>query len=224
MEYPYNLLNDIGTNVEHLPDDFYPTLHYLLQTVADKRDARIVLLRYRDGLSFEDIGKEFDLSRQRTNVIVAETLTLLSSKENKEIIANGLKAYMEIALNERINQLGSLLEEDERERIAKEAYSKGYENGKKDAVAGQSMNKTDLAPVRAITVTSLPFSVRSFNCFARNNIKTLGDVIDLGDNLKDIRGFGKVCFTEIINMLMQYDVDVKSIYPRSIMKFEIKLH
>ena len=223
MEYPHNLLNDIGIDVEQLPPDFYPTLHYILQTIADKRDARIILLRYRDGRSFEDIGEEFGLSRQRVSVITADLVRELSTVENKEKLKYGMTAYMEHAVNSRIEQLGSLLMETEKKEIIKEAYARGYENGKKDAMTGRADNRADLESVRAIPVNSLPFSVRSFNCFVRNNINYLGDVIDMGDTLKDIQWFGKTCFKEVIDTLKKYDVDVKAIYPRTIMKFEVEV-
>ena len=223
MDYPKNLLNDLNIEVENLPEDFYPTLHYILQASTDKRASRIFLMRYRDGKTFEDIGSEFEISRQRANVIVQDVLQTLSSQENRDMLTYGMKGYMEYALQNRINSRGSLLESNERDTLVKNAYERGYENGKRDALTGREDNKADLASVRKIRVASLPFSVRSSNCFMKNDIFTLGDIIDRGDTLKDMTSFGKVSFKEVVNTLLKYDVDVKSIFPRTLMEFEIEL-
>lgn len=222
MNYPHNLLNDIGIELETLPNDFYPTLHYILQTIADKRDARIILMRYRDGKSYEEIGNEYSLSRQRVNVIIDGLIRKMQTQENRDKLIYGMKEYMEVVLQSRVNQLGSMLAKSEREELIKNAYDRGYQNGIKDSKTGRADNKADLDSVRALPVNRLPFSVRSFNCFSRNEISTLGDIIDKGDKLTSIKGFGITCFKEVVNILSTYNVDVKSVYPRTLIKFDME--
>ena len=109
MNYPHNLLNDIGIELETLPNDFYPTLHYILQTIADKRDARIILMRYRDGKSYEEIGNEYSLSRQRVNVIIDGLIRKMQTQENRDKLIYGMKEYMEVVLQSRVNHSNAVI-------------------------------------------------------------------------------------------------------------------
>ncbi len=221
--YPYNLLEDIGAEVEELAEDFPQTLLYVLQSVTDKRNSKVLLMRYRDGKTFEEIGEEFGITRQRANVIVSQVIEDLKRDSNKRMIERGIKNYMEETIRMRIDELSPILAIDERKRLTKEAYEKGYENGQKDALTGRTDNKADMEAVRKIRVKTLTFSVRAINSFERNSIETLGDIIDKGDTLKDMRGFGKISFQEVVKFLEQYSVDTKSIYPRTYLKFDMPI-
>ena len=218
--YPFTMLQDIGIDITTLPDDFYPTLNYVLSCVADERGQNIICTRYKSPMySLDDIGQMYGITRQRVDSIVKAIREKLSKAQYKEMLTYGLTAYMELNLANRIDQFADMVTDDERNAIEKEAYARGYENGKRDALSGRDDNKADLSVVREIAVDSLPFSVRATNCFRKKNIKTLGDIIDLGDKIMDIRNFGKTTLSEIIEALKKYDVNVHSVFPRSIEKY-----
>lgn len=217
--YPFNMLHDIGVDIETLPDDFYPTLNYVLDCVTDERGKYIFDNRYKTPITLDALGQMYGVTRQRIDSILDKIRESLSMEQNKLMLTYGLKAYMELSLTNRLESVGAMVTEDERKTIEKEAYARGYENGKRDALSGRSDNKADLAVVREITVDSLPFGVRATNCFRKNNIKTIGDIIDLGDKIMDMRNFGKTTLSEIIEILKKYDVDVYSVFPRSIEKY-----
>ena len=222
MDYPKNLLNEVGVNVDtQSVEDFVPTLHYVLENKLGKRGAQIIIMRFRDNKTLEEIGAKFDLTRQRVNVIVADSIAELRSADAIGMLTYGIKGYMEKMLNDRIEEMTPFLAEEERETAVKEAYNRGYENGLKDAVNGESLNKADLTVVRNVKVKVLPFSVRSINCFANNNIETLGDIIDKGDKLKDMLHFGRTSFMEVMGILESYNVDVRALFPRSFLKFKL---
>jgi len=59
-------------------------------------------------------------------------------------------------------------------------------------------------------VKDMDFSVRTFNCLRKENIETLGQLIQYTEEqLLDIRNFGKKSLTEVIDKLDQYGLKLK---------------
>ena len=76
--YPDNLLYDIfGGEWEFpRPADFDGSLEYVLHTLTE-RERRVLDFRYKDGLTFEEIGKRFCVTRERARQIHAKSLRKL---------------------------------------------------------------------------------------------------------------------------------------------------
>ena len=221
MEFPYNLLNDIGLQIEELPKDFYPTYHYITDVAITEREKEILELRYSTGASLEYIGQRVDLSKQRISIILTSVLNKISKQPYRDMFTYGIEEFTQHSFDNRIAEIKDDLKEEARVELAMEEYDKGYKKGREDALVGKEENKTNMDAVRSIRTATLPMSVRLSNCFARNNIFTLGDVIDLADDIQNIQNFGKNCFWEVLRFLRKYNVDVVSIFPRTIMKYGV---
>ena len=78
LPYPGNLLYDIfGCEWEFpRPGDFDGSLEYVLHTLTE-RERRVLDFRYKDGLTFEEIGKRFCVTRERIRQIHAKSLRKL---------------------------------------------------------------------------------------------------------------------------------------------------
>lgn len=60
-------------------------------------------------------------------------------------------------------------------------------------------------------IEDVEFSVRTFNCLKKENIHTLGDLIQRTEqDLLNIRNFGKRSLEEVLAKLAQYDLQLKS--------------
>ena len=78
LPYPDNLLYDIfcGEWEFPRPGDFDGSLEYVLRTLTE-RERRVLDFRYKDGLTFEEIGKRFCVTRERIRQIHAKSLRKL---------------------------------------------------------------------------------------------------------------------------------------------------
>ena len=78
LPYPDNLLYDIfcGEWEFPRPGDFDGSLEYVLHTLTE-RERRVLDFRYKDGLTFEEIGKRFCVTRERIRQIHAKSLRKL---------------------------------------------------------------------------------------------------------------------------------------------------
>ena len=78
LSYPDNLLYDIfGGEWEFpRPGDFDGSLEYVLHSLTE-RERRVLDFRYKDGLTFEEIGKRECVTRERIRQIHAKSLRKL---------------------------------------------------------------------------------------------------------------------------------------------------
>ena len=78
LPYPDNLLYDIfgGECAFPRPGDFDGSLEYVLHSLTE-RERRVLDFRYTDGLTFEEIGKRFCVTRERIRQIHANALRKL---------------------------------------------------------------------------------------------------------------------------------------------------
>lgn len=60
-------------------------------------------------------------------------------------------------------------------------------------------------------IEDVEFSVRTFNCLKKENINTLGELIQRNENeLLNIRNFGRRSLEEVLERLQQYDLGLRS--------------
>ena len=78
LPYPDNLLYDIfGGEWEFpRPGDFDGSLEYVLHSLTE-RERRVLDFRYKDGLTYEEIGKRFCVTRERIRQIHAKSFRKL---------------------------------------------------------------------------------------------------------------------------------------------------
>ena len=217
--FPYNLFDDLGAKPPtEQPEDFLATLMYILRCVATPRDSRAILLRYKEGKTYDEIGETFDITKQRAHSMIQDILEKFND-QYIDMLTKGIKKYYEDLLEERLSALAPVISESEREFIELTAYEEGYTKGYADGLIGR---KTSSAPtLDNIDLSTLQLSVRTFNALTKNGIKTLGDVKNCGDGLISLETFGKACFAEIADTLKTYGVEIEANFPACVKKWGI---
>ena len=120
--YPDNLLYDIfGGEWEFpRPSDFDGSLEYVLHSLAE-RERRVLDFRYKDGLTFEEIGKRFCVTRERIRQIHAKALRKLRHPGRLNYLKYGVSGVIDRKTeNAREAALASLPKPDKPEDITLE--------------------------------------------------------------------------------------------------------
>ena len=85
--------------LEEIPEDSAETVKFVLteKEYRNERIKKIMLLRYVDGKSLEEVGAAVHLSKQRIQVIVMDEITRIKrcDKKTRMIIKYGLSRYKE---------------------------------------------------------------------------------------------------------------------------------
>ena len=95
LPYPDNLLYDIfGGEWEYpRPADFDGSLEYVLHSLTE-RERRVLDFRYKDGLTFEEIGKRECVTRERARQIHAKALRKLRRPERLIYLKYGVSGVI----------------------------------------------------------------------------------------------------------------------------------
>ena len=95
LTYPDNLLYDIfGGEWEYpRPADFDGSLEYVLHSLTE-RERRVLDFRYKEGLTFEEIGKRFCVTRERIRQIHAKSLRKLRHPERLNYLKYGVSGVV----------------------------------------------------------------------------------------------------------------------------------
>ena len=95
--YPDNLLYDIfGGEWEFpRPGDFDGSLEYVLHSLTE-RERRVLDFRYKDGLTFEEIGKRECVTRERIRQIHAKSFRKLRHPERLNYLKYGVSGVISL--------------------------------------------------------------------------------------------------------------------------------
>lgn len=219
-DYPINLLDSIASakktrNEEAywdypLPPDLLPSVEYAVALLSEKEE-RIVHMRYRYGMGYDEIGKEFNVTRERIRQIIAKAIRKLSHPSRLCWLINGVQGEIanrvakakENAVSNKLNAVVS--------DITKIMQSL-------DDITGNEVFKNAASeykiygynPLIETSISELDLSVRSFNCLTRQNVKTLRDLTGLTlDELTQIRNLGKHSYEEIVEKVHQMGLHFK---------------
>lgn len=122
LTYPDNLLYDIfGGEWEFpRPGDFDGSLEYVLHTLTE-RERCVLDFRYKDGLTFEEIGKRFCVTRERIRQIHAKSFRKLRHPGRLNYLKYGVSGVIARQTeNAREAALASLPKPDKPEDITLE--------------------------------------------------------------------------------------------------------
>lgn len=206
--FPKNLFYDLGVEPPVVtPQDFYPSFMYVLHRVAEQRAVDAVVARYCGGMTYDDIGTLLEVSKQRVQEVIRNTLDKLKGKYT-DILLHGVEGYMYIAMVNRADSLAESVIEEKLKQI----------NAQAEAI--QTAGVDTSSPLDAVALSSLPISVRLYNALTRNRVRYLGTAVKLGDGIMDFKNFGKACFWEFAELLKNYGVDVMSTFPLAVKKYE----
>jgi RNA polymerase sigma factor (sigma-70 family) len=184
--YPINLLKDINVNeysevkidYARLSEDQVKGLEYVLGQMR-KREAEMVLLRYRDEKTFQVIAEIYSRSDSRISQIIQKVLRKLRNPARMIYIVEGYDAYC-----------NRMKREHEKFKII---YSEDSEERRRE-ILQQS-------------IENLQLTVRSYNVLKRSGIYTLADLVERSkdlDTFARIRNFGKASKVEIVSKMLHF--------------------
>ena len=201
-EYPQNLLDAIACEwEEQLPDDFSQTLAYVLAGLTEREQA-IIEMRFKRGFTYEQAGREFNVTRERIRQIETKALRKLRCPSRLYLIKRGVRRWVADAREEGRRETIS-----EELRQAIDGVLKIADALKIDLNAAAKIETENLAD---IPIEDLCLSVRSYNVLYRAGYKTLSDVCKLSFNeLLKLRNIGRKSAMEILEALEERGLELR---------------
>ena len=190
--FPYNFIGDV---LEHCKkygfveqkineyDVYIPSFLKIFGDDLTERTKRVVELKYKNGLTYELIGKEVGLCKERIRQIINKAITIMSSGRRRS-------RYI-------------ITPPDEVEILKAQIDHKGNEVGYLRSLIG--LEKEEYRD----TIDMLDISVRSFNCLHRAGVDYIDDLKEY-DVLKllGIRNLGIKSVLEVIQKAYKYGVKI----------------
>ena len=187
LEYPYNLIEDLELEPCECFEHFNERLEFLLtKLVITDREEKIIRLYYIDGKTFEEIGREFGITRERIRQIQEKAIKKL--KLFKKYFYDGKWCLME-----------ELAKEEHQKYLETQKSYWKYESAKQYILQYES---GVFLPIREQKIENLDLSMRSYNCLKRIGIRTIGDLLNFTYNdLIKIRNLGRKSMKEILDKI-----------------------
>lgn len=196
LPYPENLIYDIfgiGASDEEAAKDLLGLdniygLEVALTTLTDQ-EVIMLLLRYKHLFTLEEVGKRYQVTRERARQIIEKAVRKLRHPSRSKYIRKGLNGYIE----ERVK---ALLDEE---------YTRGYNDGIKASSTDPVTSSEKKAVCR---LEDMRLSIRSYNCLKRAGVTTVDDIIafnDMGEIMR-IRNLGRKSALEIAQKLQEMGI------------------
>lgn len=183
------------------PSDIEETLDILIEQQLKETERKVILYRYEDGLTFDEIGKLLCLTSSRIRQIEIKAIRklryaggwmwlgkdrVISVKEIQKQIENDIaiatKHQVIQKLDDRLVTLRKIINDSIKETTAE--YIRSHPD---------------------LPIEGLSFSVRTFNCLIRAGIRTISDLKNCSaDDLSKIRNFGRKSLNEIEQTLTSF--------------------
>lgn len=196
--YPYNLAlkvvegyNPTKEEVEKAKEEMHriyiPAFIRAIETLSD-REQIILDLRYRNGMTYEDVGRRFGVTRERIRQIELKAIRKLRNPSlAKRYMMDTLEKASEI-------ETKCVALKDENRKL-------------KEQLRALGATTTEDGEYIPVDIEYMDLSVRSYNCLKRHGIRTVDDL--KGMTLYDlmlIRNLGKKSRDEVIEKAKQYGV------------------
>jgi hypothetical protein len=220
VEYPLNLIAQLGEihwdvdlklveeNFENILNDYFQQPNCFL----NEREQTILLARYKEKRTLEEIGKDFNITRERARQIEKKAINKL--KYMKGMFINSFDEYLELKeyhvskrkeLCDKIAELDSLLDKagcllaNESTTIKEiKEFLKLTTDQRQDVI------------IRNSDISELDLSVRSYNCLRRTRINTIKELCELThEDLMKIRNLGRKSQKEIIEKLRELGIELR---------------
>ena len=220
IEYPLNIIVQLGefpfsVNLEEVEQNFDEILTDYFndeKCFLNEREKRIILYRYKEKRTLEDIAKDFNLTRERIRQIERKAITKIKYK--KEMFYSDFDDYLLVKKNhdrkkeELIEKIvildnllfkASLLINDKQTTVGQiEEFMNLSEEARKNILA----EFTD--------ISDLDLSVRAYNCLRRARINTIGELAKKSvTDLMKVRNLGRKCLKEIIETLRDLGIELR---------------
>lgn len=213
--WPYNLLEEIYGGREELDrqlciplsKDQMEGLGKALELLSEK-DHDIVITRYKKGLTLDEAGRLYGVSRERVRQMAARAVRKLRHPAYLNLIAYGEKGSM-IRAEERSAAAQEIKLDQRKAKLVE--YSRKLDEF--EAVLAERAEKNHILQDKirksgSDDIFDLELSVRAFNCLKRTGIATVSGLINFmaghGEDWRNIRNLGIKSQNEIIEKLTGY--------------------
>lgn len=209
-EWPDNLWEDICNNdfwfrslyfkpenEEAVPMLYLPNLDTVISSELDEQKQKVVLMRYKQGLTYKAIGNILGVSSERIRQMIVHSLRRL--REPKCL--RQLVAIPESTVEQLRNEIQKLT--NQQEDLKKEIERLFGE------LEARKIKKRMQMPL-STPVDELGITTRSRNALILGGIKTVGALVELKESdLLSYRNLGESCLTDIKEALGKYDYELK---------------
>ena len=200
LEYPLNLIyaifDDEADGIIENADtisDFNGSVEYVLHTLSE-RERTVLKYRFVDLMTYEEVGKLYNITRERIRQVEAKALRKLRHPSRAKYLKCGVSGIIEDIRTDYFNKFADL---ESRLLELCERNGKPVDNELRKKYAQTKIEDMDL-------------SVRSYNCLKRAGIDDLQQLAKLSYNdLAGIRNLGRKCVGEIIERLKEYGYDIR---------------
>lgn len=217
--YPLNLMEQLGyyhypwgVDLKAVEENFDLILtDYFSQSKCflTEREKNVILLRYKEKQTLEQVAQEFNLTRERIRQIETKALKKLKSK--KDIFFDSFDEY-KIIEKEYLRKRDELCKKVEEldELIGKANKLIHNENTTikeiEDFISLSQDEKQSLMIMKT-DIADLDFSVRTINCLRRARINTVNELSKKTvEELMKIRNLGRKSLKEILETLKEFEI------------------
>ena len=206
--FPWNLALAVIMWLDKDPTEHYdglmrvyaPGLIEAIGTLTE-REQHVLMRRYRDGATLEQVGQELGVLRDRTRQIEGKALRKLRHPARREL-------YEPVTLEEYHQLRQDYWELMGRyERVKEEALEEAMRNMYDAEVQIAAVKREIAAQEMATPIEELELSVRSYNCLLRAGVKTVSDLASMPlDKLERVRNLGKKSLEEVLDRLKAFGI------------------
>ena len=210
LDWPDNLLKCVGITPKQYKnyyDDIIPNFDERFEefkNILNQRELVVIKNRFKDYLSLEQIGKVFEVTRERIRQIEAKAIRKIAAR--KYILVNK-KKKMEVIKQDDVDdireQIRLNLTIEEAIKIVNELNTGLYTKDEKGNYHRTNFLDTPLQ--------NLNLSARTYNALAKTNSRTVRDVLrkyPTQQDMRKIRSLGQKSLIEFINLLTENNVFV----------------
>ena len=209
--YPINLLIaclDIPIDSEEVASDIwdYDIRHFkkLISTLMDK-EQRVLEMRYRFGMSLDEVGKAFGLTRERVRQI--------QKRAERELRYRSISGGIRVIAHEKYDALKQENDKLKARIIGLECHLDAYRARLEEPVENSSLKTERLNNVK---IEELDWSIRVYNCLKRAGFNTLEDILYFDQNQGNaeeqftykswwhIRNLGRKSLIELAKVVFEY--------------------
>lgn len=174
-----------------IPDDAAEAYDYLAPKVLKEREQRMISLYYFDEMTLEQVGKIYNLSRDRVRQLILKGIRKLRHPQHAKVLSMGLKEYQE---HEAIMKQNAELEKQRLQEAFQKELDEKVEKAKDGTYIPDKILNMDIA--------DLELSVRSYNCMRRAMYDTVKDVLRANlDDLMRVRNLGKKSMIDVLKQV-----------------------
>jgi transcriptional regulator len=187
--YPWNLACAVMGSKEKVYSVYVPALEEAITHLTD-REQMVLEMRFEHGMTYEQCGYRFGVTRERIRQIEAKALRKLRHPRfakhylldtlNKAFEIDAERARLERENNQLVARLNALGDKIAREKKTQE---------------------------RKVDIGEMELSVRSYNCLKRAGIYYVSDLEGMTyEKLKKVRNLGRKSILEVISKAADYGI------------------